>query len=252
MNAFLLVATRTLAAGIALAMLTALAATQFVQRPTITRAVDLIEVPAERIQVGSSASFTLRTSSSAKRVAAQGVTVRIFSLSADQKIPSPVAQVDGCDAYLSVSHQLVQTPSGQLKFATISVLDKDWLYLSNSLTTVEAGHYYFVFEQSSAAMSASEQFRIKSSDARKYFETGFRVTIDPTGQTISADSLRQKFLDRSAKLGLLKIEMDSKNDSPPCFGFQPVTVQARRNDVEQGVLVACELGGDERAAFPSG
>jgi hypothetical protein len=252
MNSSSLFATRILVASIGFVLLSALAASQFVQRPTITRAIDLVELPAERVQVGAPALFTLRATSHAKRIAAQGVTVRIFSLLAEQKIPVPVAQADGCDVYLSVSHRLIQTSSGQLKFETIAALDKDWLNLSNSLTSVEAGHYYFVFEQSSPAIAASEQFRIKSSDARKYFETGFRVTIEPGGHGVTADSLRHKFLDRSAKLGQLKIEVDSKTDLPPCFGYQPVTVQARRESIEQGVLVACALEDDKSEAFPLG
>jgi hypothetical protein len=250
-----LFAARGFAACAALAMLSVLAATQFVQRPTITRAVDLIELPAEKMRVGVPASFNLRTTAAAKRLAVQGVVVRIFSLLADQKVPVPITQADGCDVYLSVAHQLVLSGPDQLKFATVATLDKDWLNLSNSLNSVEAGHYYFVFEQSSSAMAATEQFRIKTSDARKYFETGFRVTIDPTGHNITADSLRQKFLDRSARLGQLKIDVDQKTDSPPCYGYQPVTVRAAaKRSLEQGVLLACapDQSSDVSAEFPLG
>lgn len=235
-----------------LVVLSASAATQEIRRPTITRAGDLIVVPGQRILVDSPAAFRLKASAAARRLAREGVVVRIFSLAVDQKTPLPIAQVDDCDVYLSVPHQLVLSDAGELKFATIAALDKDWLNLSNSLNTVEPGHYYFVLEQAHSAMAASEQFRIKTADARKYFETGFRVTIDPAGKGITAESLKREFLDRAARLGQLKIEVDRKTDLPPCYSYVPVTVVAQAgNAVERGVLMACSTREDAATAPPT-
>lgn len=240
MSTIPLIAVRGFGAAFALLALSGIAADQYTQRPTITSARDLIEIPPERLQVDAPAVFKINNSAAASRLARQGIVVRIFSMVADQKFPVPIAQSDGCDIFLSVQHQLVVSDFGELKFATINSLNRDWLYLSNSLNSVEPGHYYFVFEQSKSIQNHSEQFRIKSSDARKYFETGFRITIDPSGQSISADSLRKQFLERSARIGKLKVEIDKKTDAPPCYSYQSVTVQARSpQPLNQGILLAC-------------
>ena len=220
-------------------VLSAIAAVHYRQRPTITRALDLIQALPERIPVNSPAVFKLKASAAAQRIAKRGVVVRIFSLSADQKTPAALTQIDGCDVYLSVPYKLVPAGVNEIKFQAIDVLDESWLNLSNSLRSVEPGRYYFVFEQADSDSSGSEQFRIKSSDALAYFKTGFRITIE-THEEISAKSLRHHYLEREANLGRLKIEVDSEANPVPCYSYERVVVQAHANDpVRQGILQAC-------------
>lgn len=240
-----------LLAGTLLVGMSTLAGSQYVRHPTITHAVDLIDQPLERVRVNSPATFKLRPSAAAMRVAKQGLVVRIFGLTADQKTPVPIAEIDGCDVYLSVSHKLVLNSPNELRFETITALDKGWLNLSNSFKSVESGHYYLVFEQSTAAQASSEQFRIKKSDSSKYFETGFRLTIDVTGSDITAESLLRQFSERRERIGRLKIEIDQKSQPVPCYSYQAVTVQAQRaQPISQGELHACAT--DNVEAAPAG
>jgi len=212
-------------------------------RPTITRAVDLIDAPGAILQVNAPAAFKVKESATAKRIAREGVLVRIFSLGPRQQIPTPISQADNCDIYISVPHKMVLDEAGALKFETIAVLDKDWLNLSNSLRTVESGHYFFVFEQGSSEIASSEQFRIRTADAARYFETGFRVTVEAGGTTISADSLKSQYQEREARLGQLKVEIDRNTRPAPCFSYKPVTINADAGPwMKGGELRACAGG----------
>lgn len=237
---------KPLATGAALAVLAALlGATRltYESRPTIARAFDLIEDFPAKVPVNTPAVFKVRASASAKSVVRAGVIVRVFSLAPHLSRPEPVTRIEDCDIYLSTSYRLQAVTESESRLEGIAALDKNWLNLSNSLRTVEPGHYFFVFERTESAVVGSHHFRLKAEDAENYFKTGFKVVIDPTGAEIAAEPLRSKYLDREVSFGRLKADADNRPASIPCFRFEPVSVQAKiGNRVIQGALLACAPG----------
>ena len=171
-----------------------------------------------------------------------GVIVRIFSLRPEEDRPEPLEgmRVSDCDVYLAVVHRLVLSGTRDLKFETITNLDQDWLSVSSSGNTIEASHYFLVFERPGPADVMTDYFRIQKNDARSYFDTGFKMTILADNPRLKAQDLARKFRERSNRLGDLKEKLDMAKSSIPCFSYEPLRLhRAATDQLSDRELVAC-------------
>lgn len=210
-------------------------------RPTVTRAVDIIETP-ERVSVGAPAAFQRRTVAGIEDFLRDGVIVRIFSLRPEEDRPVPLEgmRVNDCDVYLAVVHRLVLSGTRDLKFETVTNLDQEWLSVSSSGNTIEASHYFLVFERPGPAEVMTDYFRIQKNDAGSYFDTGFKMTILADNPRLKAQDLARKFRERSNRLGDLKERLDTAKSSIPCFSYEPLRIRRTATDqLSDGELVAC-------------
>lgn len=215
-------------------------------RPTVTRAFDLIDKVPDRVEVGYRAAFVRKSGARAQQIVQAGLVVRVFSLTEKQDVPAPLKKDGDCDIFISVIHRLVPVAGNEIRFETISSLDGDWLNLSNSLNSVVPGRYFLVFEQSGPGFQAAEQFRLRSADVPNYFATGFKLVVENKSGSIDAMTLRKKFVERTAHLDQLKEDADDKSKATPCFRYSPVNIQsATLEEPGQGELLACLPGVDD-------
>lgn len=211
-------------------------------RPTVTRAIDIIEKTPEKVSVGATAAFQRRTVAGIEDFLRPGVIVRIFSLRPEEDRPEPLEgmRVNDCDVYLAVVHRLVLSGTRDLRFETVTNLDQEWLSVSSSGNTIEASHYFLVFERPGPAEVMTDYFRIQKNDAQSYFDTGFKMTILADNPRLKAQDLAPKFRERRNRLGDLKEKLDTAKSSIPCFSYEPVRIhRASTDQLSDGELVAC-------------
>lgn len=202
--------------------------------PTVTRAIDVFESSPERVIVGSRLAFKTKATTSAQKIVRSGLQVRVFTLRDDQSRPSPITIIDDCDVFLSVVLK-VDSPSGTE--AIIQTLDHHWLNLTDSLNSIIPGKYLFVFEQSGPD---SEQFRLKQSDYKTYFDTGFLLTVDKH-DGISLETVRSAYFERRDKLGRLRLEIDKKQPSVPCYTYRRLISETLVDtQISQSTMGYCE------------
>jgi hypothetical protein len=209
-----------------------------VPRPTVTRAFDVFENYPERVLVGTDIVFKRKTSQGAQKLVRSGLHVRVFSLSDAETEPTPITVIGDCAVYLSVVHTIEPTDATEVRFKK---MDHSWLNLSHSGNSIKDGRYFFVFEQ---AGPTSEQFRIKSTDAKSYFSTGFRVVVFDNGGT-SLKTVKTEYEKRDRTLGRLYVSEDNKLRDAPCYTYRKLTVEATADfQLAQASLESCSLKTD--------
>lgn len=194
-----------------------------VPRPTVTRSVDLIQEFASRVPLGTEAVFKPRPTARAKSIVDSGVQVRIFGLLDNETKPSRVSTIGDCDIYLSVVHRLEKTPSGELRFGR---LDQGWVNVSYSGNSPKDGRWLMVFEQHGPT---EEQFRIRTTDAKPYFKTGFVVIVFDTG-SVPLSQIKAEYERREGEGARLLRQVDQKDPSVPCYRYSPVRVAGHDED----------------------
>jgi hypothetical protein len=211
-------------------------------RPTVTRALDLITVYSSPISLGAEVVFVQKPnlSSRARALIQSGVQARVFSLEEGERKPKPIATVgkrtNKCNVYLSTVHRLLPTPGGGLRFAK---MEPGWINLTHSRRSTKPGRWFLVFELLGAAQ---EQFRIKTSDASAYFETGFIITVEDNG-SIPFDEISVKYKERNDNFVRLYEELDLDDSSVPCYSYSSI-----RASLEAGAVVAYgEIEGCEKS-----
>lgn len=203
-------------------------------RPTVTRAADVFENTPDRVVAGSRLVLKTRGTQVAQRIVRSGLQVRVFSLSDEQSRPVPVSTVADCDVYVSVVLRMDGSSGAQ---AVIATLDHSWLNLSDSQSSILPGRYYFVFEQ---AGPAAEQFRLKRTDTKDYFDTGFLLVVDKS-DSISLNSVRASYFERRAKLGQVRLEIDEKSPVVPCYTYRRLVAEYESKvELAQAPLELCD------------
>jgi hypothetical protein len=215
----------------------------------VTRAYDLIESFPDRIPVGHPMVFKVKQAQSAKVISRSGIFVRIFPLGKSDQIPRPQIKADDCDYYLATVFTLNLVDDEELRFKRIKSIDKSWMNLSNSGNTVVSSSYFLVFEQGGTEFSEIQAFGIRSSDAQKYFGTGFRITIEDSSGTISADEIREEYKRRENRSVKLKLQADTALDPIPCYSYQPLNVNKFTKSNWDGVMSACSEGIDQSLPY---
>lgn len=208
----------------ALCIFTASAAAQLsAPRPTVTRALDLIQDFAPRVPLGTEAVFRPRPTTLAKAIVDSGVQVRVFGLLDNETKPSRVSTIGDCDIYLSVVRRLERNPDGGLRFAR---LDQGWINISNSGQSPKDGRWFLVFEQQGPTEA---QFRIRTIDAESYFGTGFVVTVFDTG-SVPFGQIRAEYDRREGEGARLLREVDQKDPRVPCYSYSRVRVAGQAEE----------------------
>src|SRR5262245_44309888 len=70
-------------------------------RPTVTRAADVLQTPASRVDLGTQLTFNLLSTPEAADIHRQGFQVRIFSLPQNESLPRPAREIDDCNIYFT-------------------------------------------------------------------------------------------------------------------------------------------------------
>ena len=88
----------------------------------------------------------------------------------------------------------------------------------------------------------TEQFRIKSADAKSYFATGFRVEVF-NDESVTIDAVELEYRKRHESRRRLRQEVDKKKTVVPCYIYRKLTAA---NDVglqiAEGSLELCTPG----------
>jgi hypothetical protein len=198
-------------------------------RPTVTRAIDLIDNYPVKIPIGTDVVFKRKTANTGRALVQSGVQVRVFTLGENENRPQPITTVADCDVYLSVVYRLrsaADLKDLELRFVK---MDQGWIQLTNSQNSTKDGRWYLVFEQSLAG-APQEQFRIRSTDAKDYFDTGFLITVYDNG-SIPFDKIKAEYEKRSDSLTRLYREIDQKDLRVPCYSYRRLTVDAKAESV---------------------
>src|SRR5262245_48401631 len=95
-------------------------------RPTVTRAIDLIENYPARVPIGTDVVFKRKTVNTGRALVQSGAQVRIFTLGENENRPQRIATIADCDVYLSIVHRLepaVDLKDLELRFVK---MDQGW------------------------------------------------------------------------------------------------------------------------------
>lgn len=188
-------------------------------RPTVTKVFDFFEPYPEKVPVGTAVAFRLKTATTPSFVHA--LQVRVFSLRDGESVPTPINPdhpASDCDIYVSVVRHLEFGADRQLRLETV---DHRWLTLTYAHNAVKEGRYYLVFEQ---AGPQSAQFRIRAEDAKRYFESGFALTVYGGG-TVSLEDVEREYRKRREALDLVYLEIDDRTKAVPCYRYQKLTAE---------------------------
>lgn len=202
-------------------------------RPTVSRAVDFVSF-APSSKVGEAIKFTRLDTPEAKKISAANLQVRIFSLAEGESAPSPSLTIDDCSVYLTAIYPLHGAGNHDMVLATP---DAGWLTLSASKKSYDSGRYFIVIETAGAD---DRVFRLKTSDAVRYFSQGVRLTVD-AGQDIPLDEVKRLHAGRLVDAADLVQRVNMKGDSIPCYRYvSHKTVLAEAGpDGAEGELLAC-------------
>jgi len=205
-------------------------------KPTITRAVDIVQRPADRIEFGTQLIFKQQPTQRAERIRRKGFQIRVFTLGVNETIPNPVTSIDDCNIYVSVVYVVHSGNSSDIVFKR---MDESWLGISHSGRTVFNGHHLFVFEAVETGGGTRETvFRLHKDDAKSYFDTGFRLTVDGAGRA-SIEEVRAAFTPPEGELVDLYKEIDERGNEIPCYRYLKYADDAAQQQYAQGTLEMC-------------
>ncbi len=210
-------------------------------RPTLAQPSNIFEQIIDKFNTAEPALFKIRNPQG-RKIIDGGLQARIFTLEGSQNTPVPVADIDGCNVFLSVVLD-VSVVGGT--HAALPVLNYHWLGLTDSLNHIKAGRYFLVFEQRGPK---SNEFRLKEGDEGAYFANGFVFTVSPsTG--VSLEMVKKSYFDRRDQIGELRELISDVTRRVPCYtyrrlvgvvDFGPETIQAS--------LESCEAASQEKFA----
>lgn len=203
-------------------------------RPTITRAIDLVnEGSPKEVDSGDDVVFSARVG--AEGVLREGFQVRIFTLASISSNPVEAAKpVDDCLIYFSAVYPIASSQGSKIQI--ISNASEGWLSIQSD-RTIGNGYYLLVFERAGARESI---FRIKRGDAAAYFSTGIKLVIKAKNwsridEVVAKNATREAL--RKADANKLTVA-DSKI---PCYRYEKVTkFAALTNAPEQLARLTCE------------
>ena len=208
-------------------------------RPTVTRAIDLLEAPPPNVRVGTAVVFRTRSSPAAQRLVRTGLQVRVFAMTRGSQTPVPIRTVEKCHLYMTRVYPLQQTSDGGLYFTT---LDDAWLDTSSSQRSVAEGRYFLIVEQAGAP---DGEFRLRADSASGYFRTGFSITVSTDGRKNEASLLEAvKRAHAERRVTVAAVVKDAEGRDVSCYQYAPVRL-ARDLANELPSTVPLELCGTE-------
>ena len=182
--------------------------------PTISRAVDVIEIPQQPIPVNTVVKFRRLDTAWATRVASQGFQVRLFRLPAEGSTPVPEngdAPIKDCDVYFTFVIGIGPSSDRDIEFTNI---DYSWLSPSSSGRSVVDGHYFAVLERAGVS---DQVFRLRHADQDRYFKQGFAFTV--AGDDRLIDQVRKHYEETREAFGKLAAELRDAGDKLPCYQY---------------------------------
>lgn len=188
--------------------------------PTTSKAFDVFEKYPQKVNRGTHVAFKAKDAGMAKHIKNNGILARVFYLSGEtERRPKPVAKTGSdCDVYITTVFSLERDRDGLFFFANV---DEGWLYPTSSNNEVKSGYYYIVFEAYESSLAKQTFFGLRPSDAKSYFESGFRLEVADDGHS-NLQNVIAKYEQRANGLHGLRLELDTKNrhGEIPCYQYR--------------------------------
>lgn len=203
------------------------------ERPTVTKAFDVVDRYPESIPQGTLVTFKRKDTKLAAHIIDEGLQARVFSLGDQEKIPQPIDTTGNCDHYISTVIPLTKN-GNDIVFSRVG---EDWLYPTASGNSIKDGRYYFVFEK---VGSTQEHFRLRTSDALAYFESGFLLIVKDNGAA-SLERVKKEYKQRKSKLDSLILEIDDPAKKVPCYKYVRLAESSELQEYPEESLSLCEM-----------
>jgi len=200
-------------------------------RPTITRVVDFVQPPADRIAFGARLVFKLLQTPQAAAMRRNGFQIRIFALGENEMVPKALSEIDGCGIYVTS----VVVIHGNDIDITVDRMDERWLAISNSRGSVRNGRYLLIFESIGAEESI---FRLRMDDSARYFATGFRFVVEGEGKA-SIENVLAAYMERERKTVDLYAEIDKRGTEVRCYRYERLVDDDPARHVAEASLAMC-------------
>jgi len=191
--------------------------------PVIARVDDVFLNRPDRIEVGGDVVFKIKNQQ-AEKIVNSGLQIRVFALRDSEDRPAPISNIEDCDIFLSTIINL-KYPGNQEVIAP--AFSYAWLNLTNSLNTIIPGRYFFVFEKSGPG---SNQFRLKHTDYKEYFDSGFLLTIDRDAK-VNIDLVKNAYFERLQLLAQARLQIDHNVNPSPCYTYRHITAEASSDNL---------------------
>jgi hypothetical protein len=188
---------------------------------------DLNVIPARTI-LASGTDMTFQVGENLEFLKAPGfpatekVSVRLFALPADAKVPTSWKVFEPCLVFVTSLEHLVLNPTGPIK---LFKLTKSWLD-SSADGTVKAQRYLAVFERRNS--DKDEMLRINRNDSATYFANGVVIVISP--ERVYAKSDGMEMAERRAQRSAEGQEAANRNSS----SYRCYTVKSPTAATEEG------------------
>lgn len=221
----------------------AVAADNYLERPTVASASEIFEKYPSKVTQGTLVAFKKKESKFAAKLFDAGIQARIFALGDQDSIPKPVDTKDNCNIYISYVFPLASSGTTDVVLQT---LDEGWLNLTSSEKSIKDGRYFIVFEKSGPTL---EQFGLRPSDAKPYFDSGFVLTVSDDGKANLAKVVSEYKL-RRTKVSILRKDVDDGAlNSIPCYRYTKLAQAIKPEDAVVASVALCESGANTNPLF---
>jgi hypothetical protein len=193
-------------------MCSAHAAEAYTDRPTITNAFDVFEKYPGKIPQGTLVTFKKKESKFATKIVEGGIQARIFALGDSDDTPKPIDIKENCNIFISYVFPLTTQGNKEVVFQK---LDEGWLNPTSSEKSIKDGRYFIVFEKSGPTL---EQFGLRPSDTKQYFESGFLLIVSDDGRA-NLEKVVNEYKRRKSKLSQLRKDVDDPSSKIPCYKY---------------------------------
>lgn len=181
-----------------------------IDRPTVTKAFDVIEKYPEIISYGTLVSFKKKNTKFASDIVVQGVQARVFTLVDQENYPRPTAIQSNCSHYLTTVIPLRIGSDNQI---ILGKMTESWLSVSFSGKSAKEGRYYIVFEKSGLK---NDYFRLRTADTKSYFDSGF-IMIVKANEAVNIEKVQSSY--EARRDSTVKLILDESSQNPPCYRY---------------------------------
>lgn len=204
------------------------------ERPTVTKAFDVFDQYPGSVPQGTLVTFKKKDTTLATHIIESGVQARVFALGDQDIVPKPIESVDNCDHYISTVIPLTRINNSEIMFSKVG---EEWLNPTYSGRSVKDGRYYIVFEK---VGPKQEHFRLRTSDRKAYFESGFLLVVKDNG-TANLENVKNEYDKRKSRLESLYLEADDPNKKIPCYKYVRFAEVTEMRESSEELLALCEV-----------
>nr|WP_315243653.1 hypothetical protein [uncultured Albidiferax sp.] len=205
--------------------------------PTVTKIQDFFTQAVAEIDAGVQPRLVSLGTPASRKLLAQALKVRIFSLNANKDRPEPSGDERGnCEVFISSTYP-VRVVGNTLELMPTSYA---WLGGSSIEKTILSGRYWVVLE--SATDSKDDLLLLDRNQKEAYFNSGMLLVIKPTAEP-AKEQIMEAFRVRRQKLEATELEIRKKIGGMTCYGFKKLVADGDTDHVEE--IVACTTTASE-------